>query len=294
MYLHKFSVSGCASMQADINFAPEVDVQQVSTDQGNHYAGYSVIYGRDGQGMTTALKAIALGLIGPIRANQVVESQRPLLKNERGESKIDVVLHFEFKNDVSGSFPPRPGGGKKTWYHPAGMALRDSRWTENRSSFSGLAVHPWSPRTNFRKGLSLSYPFNMSPSRSNGDLLATETFQSTIEDRHPLLFGFASQNPNGTRHLGGGLEVFLLRHNSYCEDNGYPSNGNLSGVVLIDHFGHSMDDKSIIPLSEGLISKYPKLQFIVTTECEAFKNSVPEERRFQVRRDGDLVILERP
>lgn len=289
MYLHKFSVSGCANMQADINFASDLEENQVKTDQLDPYAGFFVIYGERDQGKTAVLKSIACGLVGSTQANQGGESQMILLSMERGglPPKIEVVLHFLYSHrDVNN--PPRPGAGKKTWYHSAGMTFRGSRWERVRSSFTGLAVDPWA---NFRKYLSLSYPFNMSPSRSNGDLIATETFQSTLEDRHPLLFGVASQNPNGTRHPGRELRVFLLRHKQYWEENGY---GVFSGVVLIDDFGHSMDDESIIALSEELTADYPKLQFIVTTESKALKNSFHEERRFQVRRDGDLVILERP
>ena len=74
--------------------------------------------------------------------------------------------------------------------------------------------------------------------------------------------------------------------------NEHPDAENVPGVVLIDDFGHSMDDESCIALMKALTQQYPKIQFIVTTDREVLRDSVPEERRFQVRRGGDAVILE--
>ena len=166
------------------------------------------------------------------------------------------------------------------------MTLHDAGWRE-QPSFSAFS-NPWvedragSSLSKLNEFFSLSYPCRMSP-------IIFETSSPTIETRHPLLFSLAVNEPHGSIAPEQVIRDFLAQRT-----NEHPDAENVPGLVLIDDFGHSMDDESCIALSGELTAEYPKLQFIVTTESEVFKNSVREERRFQVRRDGDLVILERP
>ncbi|MCK6514200.1 hypothetical protein L6R46_03990 [Myxococcota bacterium] len=295
MYLHQFSVSGRVETYGKINFAPDLDENQISTDQGNRYAGFSVIYGRGREGKTTALKAIALGLIGPIQANHVVEGQRQFLQNERGECNIKVILHYLYQRSSGQQCTPEDcfpddrsfamdyrKNEVQLWRHEAGMVLHGSEW-RNRPSFTAFS-NPWkvgrigSESSTLEKFFSLSYPCKMTPT-------VLGPSQPSIESRHPLVFEFDEYD--GYEAAGDAIKDFLAQRTK--EQQG---SGDVTGVVLIDDFGHSMDDESSIALSKCLTERYPKLQFIVTTASEAFRDSVPAARRFLVRQGGDLVILE--